>query len=123
MVGGGAGGNGEGEALAGEDLVGKLEDEGLNGRLNGGEGEIGDLPTCGGEREVGEGKRFQGGGGGGRRSEGFQGFEDIFVGLQKMLKWLSVGVVVGVLTAAFLLVGHGAEGKTPNGRREMRFVC
>ncbi|POO02482.1 hypothetical protein TorRG33x02_014660 [Trema orientale] len=55
LVGGGAGGDVEGEAVAGEDGVGDPEGEGLDGGLDGGEGEVGDLAAGGGEGEVGEG--------------------------------------------------------------------
>ena len=47
LVGGRAGRDGEGEALAGEDLVGEVEDEGFDVGLDRGEGEIGYFPTRG----------------------------------------------------------------------------
>lgn len=53
LVGGGARGDGEGEAMAREDGVGEREDEGFDGGLDGGEREVGDFAAGGGEREVG----------------------------------------------------------------------
>lgn len=53
LIGGGAGGHVEGEAVAGEDGVGDLQDLGLDSGLDGGEGEVGYLATCGGQGEFG----------------------------------------------------------------------
>ena len=53
LVGGGAGGDGVGEAFAGEDGAGDGEDERLDRGLDGGEREVGDLAAGVGEGEVG----------------------------------------------------------------------
>lgn len=55
LVGGGAGGDVEGEAVAGEDGVGDPENEGLDVGLHGGEGEVCHLAAPEGDGEVLEG--------------------------------------------------------------------
>lgn len=64
VVRGGAGGDVEGEAVAGEDGFSEGEDEGFDLGLDGGEREVGDFAAGGGESEgdVGEGGGFFGGG-------------------------------------------------------------
>lgn len=53
LVDGGTGRDVEGEAIAREYGVGEPEDEGFDGRLDGGECEVGNLAAGGGERKVG----------------------------------------------------------------------
>lgn len=118
VVVGRAGGYSEGEPISGEDGFGQREDDVFDGGLYGGEREVSDFTTGGGERrgDVGEG-------GGMGRGRGFEvgigellkGFDDFRVGFEAVLEGQGFGgggcwgggVGVGVVrTAALAGIRH-----------------
>lgn len=92
LVGGGAGGHVEGEAAAGENGAGDVEDGSLDGDLDRGSVAVGDLAAGGGEVEVGEGEGFGGGGGGlGLVVHAAEGGEDLRIRRQQLPETVGVG--------------------------------